>query len=326
MTTRHLRVSCAAIGFLFFAHALGAGQVVVYCSIKEGIGRPVAEHFEKETNTSVKLVPGKGRATSKELVARLIAEKNRSRADVFWCCDPAGAIILKSRGLSAPYESLNAKNVPDLYSDPEHHWTGFAANARVIIYNKNLLTDPEAIPTSIFDMMNPRFNRRACIANPLFGTTSMHAAALFQVLGRDMAEVFFNSLKTNKITMVSSNSEVRNRVAAGDFAFGVADSDDLNVAFKGGSPIGVVFPDQQAFGTLVIPNALVLITNGPNPEQGKRFIDFLLRPEIQKLLGASRAIPTLDSIKPMALDYGKLVSQSEELSKGFLKVWSDKQK
>jgi hypothetical protein len=107
--TAHLGASYAAVGFLCFAPALGAEHVVVYCSMKEDVGRSVAERFEKETNTSVKLVPGKGRATSKELVARLIAEKNRSGADVFWCCDPAGAMILKSKGLSAPYESPNAK-------------------------------------------------------------------------------------------------------------------------------------------------------------------------------------------------------------------------
>ena len=61
----------------------------------------------------------------------------------------------------------------------------------------------------------------------------MYAAALFEVLGTDFAEVFFNSLDTNKVTMLSSNGEVRRRVAAGDFAFGVADTDD----FKHGTGI-----------------------------------------------------------------------------------------
>jgi ABC-type Fe3+ transport system substrate-binding protein len=68
------------------------------------------------------------------------------------------------------------------------------------------------------------------------------------------------------------------------------------------------------------------MANGPNLEQGKRFIDFLLRTEIQKLLAVSRAIPTLDNVKPMAVDYVKLVAQSKELSRGFLKEWVDKQK
>jgi len=103
------------------------------------------------------------------------------------------------------------------------------------------------------------------------------------------------------------------------------------VASKLREPVGVVFPDQQAFGTLVIP-ALVLIHRGPNPEQGKRFIDFLLLPEIRKLLVASEpvplsgAMPTLDRIKPMEVDFGKLVSKSKELSSGFLRQWVCKQK
>jgi iron(III) transport system substrate-binding protein len=125
------------------------------------------------------------------------------------------------------------------------------------------------------------------MANPLSGTTSLHAAALFQVLGEDRAEVFFSGLKTNKIAVVSSNAEVVNRVAEGEFAFGIADSKDFDVASKEGKPVGAVFPDQQSFGALVIPSALVLMADGPNPEEGKRFIDFLLRSEIQKLLGAN---------------------------------------
>jgi outer membrane putative beta-barrel porin/alpha-amylase/extracellular solute-binding protein len=153
-------------------------------------------------------------------------------------------------------------------------------------------------------MMNPRFNGKACIANPLFGTTSLHAAALFQVLGKDFAEAFFNSLNTNGVKMLSSN-KVRRRVTAGDFAFGIADTEHFSMASKDGEPVGVVFPDQQAFGALVIPAAVVLIPQGPNPEQGKRFIDFLLRSDIQKLLGANQGIPSLDKIKPMEVDYGK---------------------
>ena len=223
-----------------------------------------------------------------------------------------------------------------MYSDPEHYWTGFPDQIRVFVYNKNLLVDSDEVPSSVFDMINPRFNGRVCMANPLTGTTSLHAAALFQVLGKDMAEIFFSGLKTNKVTMVSSNVDVVNRVASGEFAFGVADSEDFNAATKEGKPVGVVFPDQQSFGTLVLPSALVLMANAPNPEQAKHFIDFLLRSEIQKLLGprlsrdseaaTDREIPAVGEIKTMEVDYVRLVGQSKDLSRGFLKEWVSKQK
>jgi len=335
-----LPVSFIAIAFLFYAHALGAEQVVVYRSVKDLVARSVAERFEKETGIPVRLVPENRQAEGEELSDRLIAERDRPRADVFWTNDPVGAVILKSKGLSAPYESPNAKNLSKLCNDSEHHWTGFPDRAVIILYNKNVFSDPEEVPTSVLDMMNPRFHGKACIANPLFGITSMYAAALFEVLGADFADAFFNSLKTNKVAILSSTSEVRRRVATGEFAFGIADTDDFYTAVKEGEPVGALFPDQKTFGTLVIPNALVLLANAPNPEHGKRFIDFLLRPEIQKLLATSdagqmpvgpetsvrEAIPSLSGIKSMQVDYGKLVSESKELSQGFLKEWIKKEK
>jgi ABC-type Fe3+ transport system substrate-binding protein len=68
----------------------------------------------------------------------------------------------------------------------------------------------------------------------------------------------------------------------------------------------------------------VLIAQAPNPDQGKRFIDFLLRPEIQKLLSGNEGMHSLDNIKPMQIDYEKLGSQSQVLSRGFLTQWADR--
>ncbi len=335
-----LRVSFIAIAFLSYAHALGAEQVVVYRSVKDLVARSVAERFEKETGVSVRLAPENSQADGEELTNRLTAEKSRPQADVLWTDDPVSAVALKSKGLSVPYEPPNTKNLSKLYSDPEHHWAGFPTRAVIILYNRDLFTDPEELPTSVLDMMNPRFKRKACMANPSLGTTSMYAAALFEVLGTDFAEVFFNSLKTNKVAILSSTSEVRRRVAAGEFVFGIADTDDFYTAVEEGEPVGALFPDQKSFGTLVIPNALVLLANAPNPGQGKQFIDFLLRPEIQKLLADGDAgqmpdglgtsvrggIPPLDTVKPMEVDYGKLVSKAKGLSQGFLKEWMNREK
>jgi iron(III) transport system substrate-binding protein len=222
-----LRVSFIAIAFLSYVHALGAEQVVVYRSVTDRVARSVAKRFEKETGIPIRLVPENHQLEPTELFDRLIAEKNRPRADVFWTNDPVGAVIPKSKGLSVPYESPNAKNLSKLYNDREHHWTGFPVRALIILYNKNVFSNPEEVPTSVLDMMNPRFHGKACIANPLFGTTSMYAAALFEVLGTDFAEAFFNSLKTNKVALFSSTSEVKRRVAAGEFAFGIANTDDF---------------------------------------------------------------------------------------------------
>lgn len=314
------------------------GKVVVYSSVDEVFAEPICKQFEQETGITVELVPDTEETKSTGLLNRLIAEKARPRADVFWSGDPVRAAILKSKGISAPYESHSSEGLPAEFSDRDHHWTAFSARARVLIYNKNLVSE-EQKPTSIYDLAAQRFKGKACLANPLFGTTSMHAAALFQVLGDDQAKRFFQSLVDNDVKILSSNGEVRRRVANGEFAVGLTDTDDVNVAMEEGKPVGFVYPDADGLGTLAIPNAAVLISGGPNGENGRKFIDYLLRPETEALLAGSEAAqmplrPTVQlpddfpfqsvtQLKAMAVDYSELAGKLEEISSGFLKQWVD---
>jgi len=316
----------------WFAHA---AEVVVYSSVDDVFARPIAERFQKETGIEVKLVPDTEETKSTGLLNRLIAEKKRPVADVFWSGDPARAAILKSKGISAPYQSANAADLPKLFSDAAGHWTGFSSRARVLIYNKNLVAAGSE-PKSVLDLADPKWKGKGCIANPLFGTTSMHAAALFQVLGEAKAREFFDAMKTNGVAILSSNGEVKRRVAAGDFAFGLTDTDDASVAMKEGKPVGIVFPDQDGMGALIVPNCAVLIANAPHSAEGKKFIDYLLTPAVEQALAESEAaqmpvrkgvpvpagVRPLDQIKPMQVDYEQLAAQLEELARGFLKTWA----
>ncbi len=278
--------------------------VVVYTSVDDEFARPIAEQFEKETGIKVKLVPDTEETKSTGLLNRLIAEKARPQADVFWSGDPVRAAVLKAKGVSAPYHSKEAEGLPKLYSDLDGHWTGFSARAKVLIYNKNLVEKGKE-PKSVMDLFSPRFKSKACIANPLFGTTSMYAVALFQVLGDDKAKKFFGDFAANDGKVLSSNGEVRRRVADGEYAVGLTDTDDYNEARK---------------------------------DAGKRFIDYLLRPQTEKELAEGDAaqmpvrpgvavpahVVPIAKLKPMRVDYAKLGDRLEELSKGFLKDWVDR--
>lgn len=310
------------------------GELVVYSSVDEVFARPIAGQFETETGIEVRLVPDTEETKSTGLLNRLIAEKARPRADVFWSGDPVRAAILKVQGISQAYRSSQSDGLPRQYSDADGHWTGFSARARVLIYNTDLVAEADR-PSSILDLLDPRFKDSACLANPLFGTTSMHAAALFEVLGEEAARDFFEEFIENGGTIVSSNGEVRRRVAAGDFVVGITDTDDFNVAFQEGQHVAAVYPDQDGMGTLIIPNAVVLIAGGPNPIRAKQFIDFLLRPETEQALAESEAaqmpvrsgiqlpdhVRPLDEITPMDVDYSELAVELEELSAGFLRDW-----
>lgn len=313
-------------------------EVIVYTSVDDVFARPVAEQFTKKTGIPVKLVPDTEETKSTGLLNRLIAEKKRPQADVFWSGDPVRAEILKSKGISTVYRSLNTKGLPKSHSDPAGHWTGFSARARIILYNTNLVKK-EKVPKSILELpKNSELKGKVCIANPLFGTTSMQAAGLFVVLGEQGGRDYFEGLARNSVRMVSSNGEVRRRVAEGDCALGITDSDDAYQAIKDKKPVAIVYPDEQGIGTMIIPNATVLIAGGPNSEGGKQFIDYLLSPDTEQALAESDAaqiplhsgvkvpphVRTLDKLHPMRVDYGKIAAKLDELSRGFLKNWAAK--
>lgn len=313
------------------------GEVVVYSSVDEVFAQPIAERFEQETGIRVLLVPDTEETKSTGLLNRLIAEKDRPRADVFWSGDPVRAAILKAKGVTEPYRSPNAAGLPADLSDPGGHWTGFSARARILIYNTNLVPEDSAL-ASIFDLLDERFRGQACLANPLFGTTSMHAAALFQSLGEDKARDFFEGFIENGGTIVSSNGEVRRRVAAGDFALGITDTDDYNVARREGKPVSAVYPDQDGLGTLLIPNAAVLVAGGPNATAGRQFIDYLVSAPTELALAESEAaqmpvrpgvqapphVRSLASFHPMEVDYSELADILERISQGYLREWVDR--
>lgn len=308
--------------------------VVVYTSVDDVFARPIATAFQNATGIEVKLVPDTEETKSAGLVNRLIAEKGRPQCDVFWSGDPVRAGILKNKGVSAVYESPAAEGLPPQYSDPQKHFTSFSTRARVLIYNTNLCPLGQE-PKSINDLVDPKWKGKSCLANPLFGTTSMHAAAWFETMGEEKARAYFAALTANQAKMLSSNGEVKRRVAAGDFAFGLTDTDDAVGAVLEGKPVAFVFPDQDGTGTLLVPNAAVLIANAPHAENGQRFIDYLLSADTEKALAVSEAaqiplrpgvpgpakLPPLDKIKAMTVDYAKLAERLDGLQNGFLKEW-----
>ncbi len=132
------------------------------------------------------------------------------------------------------------------------------------------------------------------MARPLFGTTATHAAVLFATLGDEEAKKLLTQI-ANNAAIVGGNKQVALKVASGQFAFGITDTDDAIIEIEQANPVTVVFPDQaeDQLGTLLIPNTLSIIKNGPNPGRARKLVDRLLQPDIERRLaeGASAQIP-----------------------------------
>ncbi|MFC1734822.1 extracellular solute-binding protein [Candidatus Hydrogenedentota bacterium] len=311
-----------------------AKTVVVYTALDEMYSRPVLDDFEKIVGIKVQPVYDTEAAKTTGLVTRLIAEKNRPRADVFWNNEVAQTVVLKTKGVIEKYNSPSADGIPAQFKDPDAFWTGFAARARVIIYNTDLVKKP---PTSIRDFLKPKWKGKAAIAKPLFGTTATHAAALFAAWGDEEAKSFFAGLLENDVAILAGNATVRDMVARGEYAIGLTDTDDANGAVEDGLPARWLMPDQEQEGTLVIPNTVALVKGGPNPEAGKALIDFLLSPEVETRLAGMRSIqiplnpavkapenvPDLTRLRTMKVDFNavaaRMASTAEYIREEFLK-------
>jgi iron(III) transport system substrate-binding protein len=308
-------------------------DVVAYTSVDQVFSEPVFRAFESQSGLRVRGVFDTEETKSTGVLNRLIAEANHPQADVFWSGDPVRPFLLVKRGMVEPYVSPNAAGLPAGLRAPDGMWTGFAARARVLLVNKSKVSAAE-MPASIRDLTNEKWRGKATMANPLFGTTTMHVAALFATWGDENARKFLNDLKANALRIASSNGEVKRLVVAGEVAFGLTDTDDANEAIKEGAAIEVVYPDQQGMGTLVMPTTVVLLRGAPNAANGRKLIDFLLSAETERLMAEAAAhmplrdgVPTpknmkrVSEIRAMTVDYAKVASEMERIQP-WLKQWA----
>jgi len=288
------------LGALLLAAPLRAEEVVnVYVSLDEEHSRRVLDDFEKETGIRVEATYDTEADKTVGLVRKLIQQKSNPQIDVYWNNEIATTVKLKLQGVLQPYRSPSAANIPSEFKDPEGYWTGFAARARVLIVNTELV-GPDEMPRSMWDLCDPRWKGKVAMARPETGTTAAHAAALY-VLDEAKADEYFDKLLANDVVWRTGNAHVMRDVSQGLFAFGWTDTDDFRVAQLKGRPVACVYPDagEGEEGVLYIPNTLVLIKGAPHPESGKKLIDWLLRPEIEERLAASATaqIPVRRNVK-----------------------------
>src|SRR5215510_11214086 len=129
-------------------------EVVVYTSEDQVFSEPVLKEFEKLSGIKVRAVFDTEETKSTGVALRIVAEREHPQADVFWANEPLRPVMLQQQGLLEAYRSPSAKDIPDRYRDVDGYWTGFAARARVIIYNIDLVKAEDA-PGSVEDLTSP---------------------------------------------------------------------------------------------------------------------------------------------------------------------------
>ena len=307
-------------------------SVVVYVSEDQVFSEPILKDFEKETGIAVKAVFDTEEAKSTGVMNRLLAERNNPQADVYWANEPVRADVLRRQSISTRFQPENGRSIPEQFKNAQGYWTGFSARARLLVVNR----DAKTKPTGILAYADPGTRGKSVIANPLFGTTTVQMAALFSVWGDKKGKQFLASLKANKVKLSTSNGESADLVASGEFEFALVDSDDAVDRIRDGKPIEIVYPDQGSgeAGMLIIPNAAALIRNGPNPDNGKKLIEYLVSKETERKLALAdcaqiplnpgveppKELKPIGQIKTMKVDYLALAIKLQAIQP-LLKEW-----
>lgn len=284
-------------------------EVVLYSSADTELIKLVVPEFEKETGIRVKWVGDTEATKNTGLVQRLRAEKDRPRADVWWSSEPFGTINLASEGVFEACTSDAAEagipgGWPAAMRAKDAMWYGFAQRARVFVYNTDRVK-PDEVPHTLADLAKPRFKDRVGIARPRFGTTAGHMAAIAHIHGLDGLRTWLTWLKDNGVRQYDGNASVMRAVANGEIHVGLTDTDDVWAGQRQNYPIEAAYerndpaanptasfePPPETFkigwGPLVIPNTVALVKGGPNPENARKLIDFLLSEKVERMLAQS---------------------------------------
>ncbi len=306
--------------------ALAADDLVVYSGRKESAIKPVVEAFQAKTGIPVKLKVGKTSGLANEL----IQEKARPRGAVFIATEAGVMEILSKKGVLARYASPAAKDLEPGLRAADGQWTGISSRARVLIYNKNLVAEKD-VPRSVFQLTDPRWKGKIAIAATRERTTLSWVSSLVATKGSAFTRDFLTRLYANGLHIVPDNTDVWQGVGRGEFTLGLTNSPNYFLARKADYPVGVVYPDQEdgGLGTLLNLNAIALVKGAPNPGAARRFIDYVLSPEGQRLLieGAYEIPLKPDIIDPAPLLGFRRTPVTEEqladLAEATLKLLAD---
>ncbi|MFH0946897.1 MAG: extracellular solute-binding protein [Planctomycetota bacterium] len=310
-----------ALGLLAVLLTAGCGRdpdVTLYVALDQEHSEAMIKRFEKESGLRVHCRFDTEASKTVGLVSNIIEEAARPRCDVFWNNEIAHTVRLAQKGLLTPYDSPSAAAIPAQYKDAGHQWTGFAARARIFIVNKDLIPNPEDYPKRLFDLLDPKWQGKCAVARPKTGTTLTHFTTLRFVLGEKRFQEFIDGLFENQVVLLQSNGATMRQVASGELAFALTDTDDYHVALQKGHPVAAVFPDQEegGMGTMLIPNSVAIVRDGPHPDAARKLVDWILSEETEAALAAAKSaqIPLRAGVKgpaePSILKMGEFKAMS----------------
>jgi len=268
----------------------GTPRVTVYCSVDEDFAKSVLDTFQSESGIQTAVVFDNEAGKTTGLVQRIRAEAQGGgkTADVFWSSELFGTIELAKNGFLEPYDSPAAADIPARFRDPQRRWTAVSARGRVVAFDPEQV-DKAKLPTKWEQLAEPEYAKDTTFANPLFGTTRGHVAAMFALWGKDKARKYLTDLRDGGMLLSDGNSAAVRAVVDGRAKYAATDTDDVSVAQAAKESIAFRFLDMGDGGTLMIPCSVAMIKGSQHGDAARKLVDFLVSARVEGLLAKSRS-------------------------------------
>ncbi|MEW6200572.1 MAG: ABC transporter substrate-binding protein [bacterium] len=259
----------------------------VYSALDPNETKIYFSEYEKETGVSIQWV----RMSSGAVMARVMAEKANPTMGLWFGGPSTDFIHAAQEGLLEPYRPRMDFEPLKNAHDAQWRWTGFYFGAIAFASNKEILKQKKLPPpTSWRELLRPEFYREVGIAYPYTsGTAYTVIAALVQLMGEDEAFWYIAALDRNVHHYTKSGSACVTQVGLGEIGVCVAFSHDVvKKGISKGYPVVMSFPQD---GTGYEIGAMALIRGGPDHEEAKLFMDWVLSVKAQNLMKKWYRIP-----------------------------------
>jgi iron(III) transport system substrate-binding protein len=322
----------AAVSLAAPSAVRGQGNLNVYCSVQAEWCQAVANEFQRQTGIRVALtLKGSG-----ETLAQVAAEAANPKGDVWFGGTGDPHLAAAEQNLTVSYKSPNLDKLHD-WARRQAEQSGFKtvgiyAGALGFGYNPELLQKKKlAAPACWKDLIKPDYKDEIQVANPnSSGTAYTAVATIVQIFGEEEAFRYLRQLHRNVNQYTRSGVGPIKAVARGETSVSISFMHDGVTEVLAGFPVKIQAPCE---GTGYEVGSLSIIKGSRNLEGARKFVDWALTPQAQKL-GAEakqfqvpsnreaqlpREAPRFADIKLINYDFAKYGASAER--KRLLERW-----
>lgn len=222
------------------------------------------------------------RDSASPIVARLLAERNASQADVVHAISVIGLETLAAEKVLSPYTPQGAEVLDKRFLSPDRSWVGINAWGSAICLNQELLERQHLpIPQHWSDLTNPIYRGKIAMPHPISSSTGyMILLGWLELFGEEQTWAYVKALHENMLFYTFSGSRPISMVAQGEIPIGLSSNAFTKPYRNPKIPLRVVEPD-EGVGWDAEGSALVA---GTKKEQAaKAFLDFCASEEVAQI-------------------------------------------